>query len=126
MKKILILVLVVGLGFFYRYSVSKTKVQGEKTVAQPDVVLFVSQTCPHCQNVENYLQQNKINDQINIDIRQIYQQRENQQLLRETANKCPDLNTSQGIGVPLAYFPSTNSCLSGDTAIIDKLSQMVK
>ena len=116
MKKFLILISVVGLGFLYR----------QQTISNPDLVLFVSQTCPHCKNVEDYIRQNKVSDKIKIDLKEVYQQPTNQQLLQNTADKCPGLDTSQGIGLPLAYFPGTNSCLTGDTPIIDRLSQMVK
>jgi glutaredoxin-related protein len=125
MKKILILILVVILGFTYR-RLNQPKVQGEQTVSVPDMVLFISQTCPHCQNVEDYIQQNHLSDKIKIDFKEVYQQPKNQKLLQETADKCPNLDTGQGIGVPFAYLPATNSCLSGDTPIIDRLSQMVK
>lgn len=116
MKKLLILISVVGLGFIYR----------ELTISNPDLVLFVSQTCPHCKNVEDYIQQNNISNKIIIDLKEVNQQPQNQQLLQTTANKCPGLDTSQGIGLPLAFFPGTNTCLSGDSPIIDRLSQMVK
>lgn len=116
MKKLLILISVVGLGFIYR----------ELTISNPDLVLFVSQTCPHCQNVEDYIKTTKINDKIKIDLKEVNQQPDNQQLLQNTANNCQGLDISQGIGLPLAYFPGTNTCLTGDTPIIDRLSQMVK
>lgn len=83
------------------------------------VVLFVSETCPHCKNVEQFLDKNKdIKTQKKIEIKEISKQ-ENLKDLEGLISSCKQ-SISNEIAVPLLY--DKGDCLLGDQPIIDHLS----
>ena len=124
MKKIILAVFVILALIFLLYR--QTPSVSSISVNNPQVILFVSENCSHCQNVKDYIRQNQVETKVKIDYKEIYQNPKNEQLLIDTAKKCPNIDTSAGVGVPLALFTADQTCLNGDTPIIDRLSQMIK
>jgi hypothetical protein len=90
-----------------------------------ELILFYSKTCPHCLKVEEFMTQNKIEEKIKIDKKEVSENRDNSFLLGEKAKKC-GLNASS-LGVPFLWNGSTGQCLIGDADIIkffqNKISQ---
>ncbi|MFZ2153365.1 MAG: hypothetical protein WAV41_04960 [Microgenomates group bacterium] len=125
MKKIFIIVVIGVLGYFiYQY------IQSPKpniTDSQADLILFHGDGCPHCKIVSDYIDANQVESKVKISYHEVYYNKSNQILLQETVKKCPEIDTTQGVGVPLAYSPLDTKCLYGDTPIIDWLkSKMLK
>jgi len=120
MKKILPILIILGLVGTYFFFNSK-KAQPTFTDAQADLVFFWGVGCPHCEKVKEYINSNNLESKLKIAYKEVYNDRSNQLLLEETVKKCPEIDTSRGIGVPLAYSNSENKCFYGDTPIIDWL-----
>jgi len=105
------------------------RVNHQKINATPDdqsqIIIFYGDTCPHCKNVEQYITDNKLDTKLKISFKEVYRDTANQQLLQSTIGNCPEIDSSQGIGVPLAYDKTDKFCYLGDTAIIDWLKSQL-
>jgi len=86
-----------------------------KKPAEANMILFYSNSCPHCKNVESYINDNGIKDKIKFEEKEISNQA-NAALLERKARQC-NFNVAQGIGVPF-FFDGTN-CIMGDEPIIN-------
>jgi len=125
MKKIIIFIALAILAFllFKVFFKSNPGVTDD----QAQLILFHGDGCPHCKIVNDYIQTNKADDKVKISYHEVYYNKTNQNLLTETVKKCPEIDTTNGIGVPLAFVKAENKCLYGDTPIIDWIkTQMVK
>jgi glutaredoxin len=81
---------------------------------KPDMILFFGDTCPHCQNLEKYLADNNIRSKVKFQELEVYNNKDNAQLLAQTAQKC-GVDTTNGIGVP--FFFDGKNCLEGEQPI---------
>ncbi|MFH1175319.1 MAG: glutaredoxin domain-containing protein [bacterium] len=92
---------------------SVSKASQEEIRIPDDVVLYFGSTCPHCKVVEKFIEENNIN----IQTKEIFQNKNNANELRQVAKICkiPD----NEIGVPLLW--TGTRCLSGDSDIINFL-----
>lgn len=118
-KKILILifigVIVLGGIIFVFYKNKNIPAQKSK------IVLFYGEGCPHCANVDQFLKDNKIDEKISFDKKEVYNNKDNAAELFEKAGKC---GLSQGeVGVPFLWTGS--ECLVGDTDIINFFQQKI-
>ena len=98
------------------------KKQPAQTI-QPSMILFYSDSCPHCKNVEAYISENNIKDKLKFDEKEVSKSQANVTLLESKARQC-GLDTNQGLGVP--FFFDGQNCLMGDQPIIDYLKAYVK
>lgn len=87
----------------------------------PEMILFYSDSCPHCKNVEAYINENEIKDKIKFAEKEVSNNQANAALLERKARQC-NLDTTQGIGVP--FFFDGKNCLMGDTPIINYLQTL--
>ena len=85
---------------------------------KPENILFFGDTCPHCKNVDEYINQNGIRNKFKFQELEVYNNKDNAQLLVQKAKQC-GLDTSSGVGVP--FFFDGGKCLQGDQPIIDFL-----
>ncbi len=83
---------------------------------QPKMILFYSETCPHCKIVEDYIAANHIKDRYQFRELEVSQDQANAALLAKKASQC-GLDPNQGLGVP--FFFDGEKCLMGDQEIID-------
>jgi glutaredoxin len=89
----------------------------------PDLVFFWGDGCPHCENVEFWIKDNNTENNLKINFKEIYHSDSNKDELLQTIKQyCPQLLIDGGIGVPIAFDPVGQQCISGDTPIIDFLS----
>lgn len=121
MKKIipLILILAVVVGYFY-FNSQKTVVQ-KFPDSEAQLILFWGDGCPHCENVKKYIKDNNLETKVKIAFKEVYLDKNNQKLLETTIQKCPEIDSSRGIGVPLAFDTQNAKCFYGDTPIIEWL-----
>jgi len=127
MKNLIIIAILVASLFAIYKAVSISNVGKGITDDQAQLIMFHGDGCPHCKIVLDFIKADKVDEKIKISYHEVYYNKTNQNLLAETAKKCPEIDTSQGIGVPLAYDKANNKCMIGDTPIIDWLkSQMLK
>ena len=124
MKKIVSIILIVAVVFGIYKLLSRSPDVAVPDFKSSDMVLFWGDTCPHCEKVRQYISQNKLDTKIKIVQKEVYESTDNQKIMTQIVkNNCPQYITDQGIGVPLAYFPGTKTCLLGDQPIIDWLSK---
>lgn len=81
-------------------------------------ILFYSNYCPHCKNVEKYINDNNIKQKVTFEELEVADDKANANILTAKAIKCGiDPNN---IGVPLFY--DGKQCFVGDQDIINYLS----
>ena len=85
---------------------------------QSDVIVFYyGITCPHCQVVENFINQNNLNNTLKLDYREVFNNSDNAATLRTVWTKCHQTGDPQ---VPVAYF--NNTCYIGEDDAISFLN----
>lgn len=121
MNKLVIILIVIAIAIgFYKLLSTNPSVSGVKE-SEAQLILFWGDGCPHCETVKEYIKNNNLESKIKIAYKEVYYNKSNQKNLEETVKNCPEIDTSQGVGVPLALDTQTKRCLSGDTPIIDWL-----
>jgi len=84
-------------------------------VSDPKLVLYYSNTCPHCKIVEQYMDDNKIQAKSGIVMKEVSTNKDNAQELITKAVAC---NISQNdLGVPFLW--NDGKCLVGDNDIVN-------
>ena len=78
------------------------------------VIFYYSATCPHCKNVEKYIEDNKIRDKVKFEEKEVSQNKDNAAQFYDKVQKCKLPAEEQG--VPLLWDGST--CIVGDEKII--------
>lgn len=123
MKKILVILTVIVV-LFGMYKITSNKPTGSVIPnSNSDLVLFWGNGCPHCAIVEKFINDNNISSKIPVLQKEVYYDKDNQADLQNSVKNCNNIDSSQGIGVPLMYIRSTKTCIQGDTPIIDFLKQ---
>ena len=84
---------------------------------QPKTILFYGDVCPHCQNVEDYLEKNP--SKVKYRHLEVYRNKQNAALMNNKARSCGLKSTS--IGVPFLF--DGKNCLIGDQDIINWFKQ---
>lgn len=126
MKKIITIVIIIAVIFgLYKLLSHNPSVAGVSD-SQADLIFYWGDGCPHCEKVKEYISQNKIDSKVKISYKEVYYNKDNQAALEATVKKCPEIDTSKGIGVPLAFDTKGQKCISGDQPIIDWLTAKSK
>lgn len=125
MKKIIYIFIASVLLFGLFQLISKNPQPAGVSDNDAQLIFFWGEGCPHCETVKTYIKDKNLESQVKISYKEVYNNQENKKLLAETVKKCPEIDTSQGIGVPLAYDTQGNKCLYGDQPIIDWLQPKV-
>ncbi len=79
------------------------------------IILFYGDGCPHCAIVEEYINENNIQDKVPFVQKEVYYNQSNAQELQTKAKIC-GLPTDE-IGIPFLW--DGEKCLIGDQDIID-------
>jgi len=87
-------------------------------LAFAEMQLFVGETCPHCQNLESYLESNNLLQKYDIKFYEIYNNEENRNIYLE---KAVELDYRNG-GVPWLVDGENN--VEGDTPIRKYLADL--
>jgi glutaredoxin len=118
-KKILMVVLaIVVLGVASFLIFKNKKEEAQKTINSSEMIFFYGQGCPHCVNVEKFLEENRsVEEKVKFEKLEVWKSKENTQLMIERARNCG--LSEKNLGVPL--FWDGSNCLIGDTDIIDFL-----
>jgi glutaredoxin len=83
------------------------------------IVYFYGDACPHCLNVEKFIEDNKIEDKVSFEKKEVFENEENAMELAGFAQKCR--LSAANIGVPFLWDGS--KCYVGDTDIINFFKQ---
>ena len=90
-----------------------------------DYIFYYGQECPHCHNVLKYVADNKIDQKLKIENKEVYHNEENKTDLGKLVATCPEIqNPEGGIGVPILFIVKDKKCLLGDQPIIDKYKEL--
>ncbi len=120
-KFILFLAAVVILGAIYAiFSRNSTATYPDD---QADFIIFWGQGCPHCEVLKDEIAQNKWDQKLKFSLKEVYYNRQNQDLLKKTiTDNCPDIPSDQ-VGVPMTFETATKRCFVGDTPAINRISE---
>lgn len=91
--------------------------------SRPKMILFYSNSCPHCKNVEDFINTNNVKSKLKFRELEVSQNQNNANLMIAKAKIC-GLDTSQGLGVP--FFFDGQTCLIGDVDIISFFQKKIK
>ena len=86
------------------------------------IIFYYGAECPHCANVEKYIEENNVDSKIDIIKKEVYHDKNNALELQQTAKKCK-INSNE-IGVPLIY--SEGRCYIGDVDGINFLKTKIE
>lgn len=98
--------------------------KGPKTNPQPlpsNLEYFWGDGCPHCKNVEDFMNTWNKKESVKIDKFEVWNSPENAAILKARYEYCK-IPVSE-MGVPLLFTPE-GKCYSGDTPIIDYLKTL--
>ena len=117
---VVIIVLIIG-GFVF------AKVQNDKKLLasiQDKIIFFYGEGCPHCANVEKFFQENNIEDKIQFEKKEVYNDRGNAKLLILLAKRKCGFKENE-IGVPFLWDGENSKCTVGDQPIIDYFKEKI-
>lgn len=120
-KAILLAISILIIIFTFRSVKSNSPPVTTSNNSNLDLIVFWGQGCPHCEVVKKYLSDKQLDKRLSIALKEVYNNKNNQNELQQTIKKCPEIDPTQGIRVPLSYFPKENLCLLGDQPVIDYL-----
>jgi glutaredoxin len=110
---VLIATIIIVVGGVFLLSKPETKIPDEPLPTT--LQYFWSETCPHCKNVANFIDNWDKKDKLVLDKREISDTK-NALLLTKRAEYCK-LPTNS-VGVPFLFTPD-GKCITGDQPIID-------
>ncbi len=86
---------------------------------QREIILFYGENCPFCQKGEDFIKENKVEEKVPFERKEVFNDEKNAQELVEKAKICK--LSAAGIGVPFLWDGS--KCFVGDTDIINFFKQ---
>jgi glutaredoxin len=110
---VVILIIVIIMAVLVAIFWPKNASQPSSQALQSDIILYVSDICQHCKNVEKFIEDNKVADKVPFQTEEVSTDTKNAQDLMLKAGKCGIANDQ--IGVPLLWDGST--CLLGEDEI---------
>jgi hypothetical protein len=87
----------------------------EATPLTSEIILFYGTECPHCQELEAFLVENKVSEKVAYDSVEIWHNKKNQALMISKAVGCG--LKEEELGVPMLY--AEEKCLVGPSQIED-------
>lgn len=111
MKKKVVLVLsalVVLVGGLWFWSSYQTK-NAPATPVSNKTILFYGNECPHCQDVEKFIEENKIAEKVSFDSLEVWHNKSNSAVMLEKAGECGFAKDQ--LGVPFLY--ASGKCFMG-------------
>lgn len=112
-KLFIIILVLVAIGLFILYKINNSP-EAKPSTDSNLIVLYYRIDCPHCKNVEKFLEENKVSEKISFVQKEVGNNSQNNNSLLEKAKLC-QLNTKE-VGVPFLW--DGEKCYLGDTDII--------
>jgi len=85
------------------------------------IIFYYGSTCPHCLKVEQFMTDNKIEEKIKMEKKEVFSDKNNATELGEKAHNCGMKTDS--IGVPFLWDGPDAKCVVGDEDIINFFKQ---
>lgn len=106
-----------GIGFF----IWQYKSAPPTAASLPEgIILFYGEGCSHCKNVDDFINQNNIEDKVKFTRLEVWYDQNNQAILLKATQKCQI--ASNEFGVPFLY-DGNGECYAGDIDIINFFKQ---
>lgn len=116
---IILIVILAGAGF-WAWQTGLFSVSGIEAEPIPEgILLFYGEDCPHCKNVDEFIDQNNIEEKVDFSWFEVYYDENNQNILAQVIQKC-SIPANQ-VGVPFLY--DGKKCYMGDQPVIDFFKQ---
>lgn len=112
---LLIFIVIVVLGGAGLFIFSRKEPTNNNDNNDGKIILFYREDCPHCIKVEEYVKENKIDEKITFERKEVLKNKDNANLLFKKAEICGI--AKEKVGVPLLWDGS--KCIIGDTNIIN-------
>lgn len=106
-------VLILAGGLWYWSSL-----ENEATPINSNVMLFYGRECAYCQDLDKFLEENKMAEKVQFDRLEVFHNSKNRTVLTTKAKKC-GIENEQEIGVPFLYNVEDNKCFTGMPEIKD-------
>lgn len=119
-KKILIIsliclaVLIVVVLFFGKTMISS---------GDSELIIFYSETCPHCENLEKFLEENKIAEKVAYIQKRVDNSQAN---VTELVAKAKSCGIQNGVGIPFLWDAENSKCIIGDVDAINFFKDKIK
>lgn len=94
--------------------------QSRINIPDDKIIFYYGVSCPHCKIVEEFMGENNAADFLNIEMKEVYLNKNNANELIEVGKLC-DIETGYIGAVPLTYF--NGSCYLGDEPSIEFLKE---
>jgi len=86
-------------------------------------IFYWGTTCPHCHDVQEWMEDNAVEEKIGVISKEVYENQANSTDLTAKAKSC-DLDTRRGVPVPFLYTIE-GDCLIGTPDIIEYLEERI-
>ena len=96
--------------------------QTESKAEDADMILFYGRECPHCQEVEEYIAENNLDEKVKFSRLEIYHDKDNAALAVEKAKEC-GIDENE-LGVPFLW--ASGKCYIGGPEVENFLSAQAK
>ena len=126
MKKIVQIVILGGIIFIIAtfYFLNEKKNRELLESVKDKMIFFYGETCPHCANVEKFFKENNIENKIQFEEKEVYNDKNNAKLLILVAKRKCNLKENE-IGVPFLWDGENSKCTVGDQPIINYFKEKV-
>lgn len=119
---LIIAVLVIAILFFVAVNQKKNYYVCKTNEVSLEIILYYGTTCPHCKIVEQWMDENKVSQKINITQLEVFENQTNAQKLITLGNACKLPKDYIG-AVPLLY--ANKKAYLGDKDIIEFLKNEI-
>ncbi|MFA6369329.1 MAG: hypothetical protein WCX20_03050 [Candidatus Shapirobacteria bacterium] len=122
-KKLTTIVIIIFI-FFLFYLITSKNPDSSTTTIDSNLVLFYGDTCPHCEDVEEFISQNQIDQKLKINRLEVYNSKENSNTMVKMVNEnCKDQLNPQGLPVPFLINTDDKACFIGTPDITNHLTE---
>jgi glutaredoxin len=89
--------------------ISHQEKNSQATPITKDIILFYGKECPHCQDVEKFIEENKIMEKVGFDSVEVWHNQANSEVMMEKAKECG--LSQENLGVPFVW--ARGKCFMG-------------
>ena len=111
--------LLLGAGLWLWSSSSQDSGEATPMTAGSDIILFYGKECPHCQELDKKIEENKIAEKVKFDSLEVWHNAENRKIFKDKAFECG--YTEDQLGVPFLY--ARGKCFVGTPEAEEFLKQ---
>lgn len=122
---VLVSLMIIILGGVLVGSLERKREQKEKNIKLPpnnSIIYYYGATCPHCKEVEEWMNKNKVEEKIKMEKKEVWNNQDNALELQKVVESC-NLNPAN-VGVPFLY--ADGKCFMGTPDVIKVLETKSK